>query len=341
MKNYLMLATAVTLSLNAAEQPMRTPREWMAKEYSEGNDFQISFFSHCLQKWKIPIEDQDVITFGCGTGKLESKLIEIARSVHGIDASSNMINFATHRYINPANTGRLSFEHCYAEDFKPKKPFKIALAPCSFHWFEDKKKALSAIRNSLGEEGIFFANIETTSNSKAFGLTVFEDMKQDIPLIGRLLDMLPNPTGSSHPSIAELHVMFDEAGFEMLEGRIETYDWTATEEGWRKYQLPLLLSTPGAQTIINSTSADCWVGNKASTTAFWFINMTPEQRAQHNAPFFPGSTDPLIQKIRDNDFCRYLFNDFLNRCLKKMKYNPDTKTYTWTFETTMILARKR
>lgn len=335
MKKILIFSLCVAHMLHSAEE--RPNRPGLPIEYARGNKFQIECFSHWLKKHNVPIEDRKVITFGCGTGEIELDLGKTAESVHGIDASKEMVEYAQSNHCYRQKN--LSFEHCFAENFASPTSYDLALASCCFHWFEDKPKAVKAIANSLKSGGLFFANIETSSNPKPFGITVFEEMKRDVPIIGTLLAMLPNPTGSSHPDYGDLHVMLTEAGFTHIEPKIESYDWTMTAQEWRNAQLPLLLSTPGAQKLVNSTS-DNWYAKKASEGAFWWINMSPEEKEEHDAPFFPESNHELVQKIRKNNFCRYLFNKFLRGCLDKLQDNGDG-TYTWNYQTTIIKATKK
>ena len=205
--------------------------------------------------------------------------------------------------------------------------------------FSDQPKALKSIANSLKTGGIFFADIETTSNPEPDGIIAFDEMKRDVSLIGPLLAMLPNPTGISRPNYGNLHIMLTQAGFTNIQSKIESRTCRMTKEQFRKIQLPILLSSPGAQMLVNSTS-DNWYAKKAGEGAFWWVNMSPEEKEEHDAPFFPESNHPLIQKIRTNDFCRYLFNNFLRRCLKKLHDNEDD-TYTWNYEMTIIKATKK
>jgi len=338
VKKYIITAVLCALgSLNGMDQPpTREPREWMAQEYSENNKFQTSCFSHWLEKHKIPTQGKSIVSFGCGTGEIEAELAKKARHVHGTDASKNMIDYAKKTHGNPTNN--LFFTHCFAEDFTSQPIYDLALASCCFHWFADQPKALKAIANSLKYGGSFFANIETESNQKSPGHLVFEDMNRDIPGLKRLLSMLSSPTGSSHPTFADLHTMLFDAGLTDIKSSVETYDWTMTEQEWRNAQLPLLLSTPGAQWIINSTQDH--IGYASSQAVFWMMSMSEEEKKQHDAPFFPESNHELIQKIRANNFCRYLFNNYLNRCLTKMQKN-ENGTYTWKYETTVVLAQKK
>jgi ubiquinone/menaquinone biosynthesis C-methylase UbiE len=338
MKKSTIIALCVISNLNGMDQPAkREPREWPAKEYSKGNKNQIACFSQWMEKYKIPTQDKTIVSFGCGTGEIEAELAKKARHVHGTDASNNMIDHAKKTHGNRANN--LFFTHCFAEDFTSQPVYDLALASCCFHWFADQPKAVKAIANSLKSEGLFFANIDTATNAKPLGLVAYEEMMNDYPIINNVLSILPNPTGSTHPTYGELHIMLFDAGLTDIKSSVETYDCIMTEEELRQMQLPILLSSPGAQTLINTTS-DNWLAQKAANSAFWWISMSDEEKQQHNAPFFPESNNPLVQKIRTNDFCRYLFNNFLNRFKSKMQKNEDG-TYTWKYETTIICAQKK
>lgn len=312
----------------------REPREWPAQEYFESK--KLPAFPLWLEKYEI-CTNGSIVSAGCGLGDLEADLAPNARHVLGIDASEKMISHAKKTHL--PNKGNLFFKHCFAEDFPSQPVYDLAIASSCFNLFEDQPKAVKAIAKSLRNNGIFFANIETQSNQKSPGDIVFEELKQDYPVIRPILAMLPNPTGSYQPTYGELHIMLMEAYLTDIKSAVETYDWTMTAEEWRKAQLPLLLSRPGTQTLINLTS-DNYVTKKAAEYAFWWISMSDEEKQQHDAPFFPESSNPLVEKIRNNDFCRYLFNNYFNRFLSKLQKNEDD-TYTWKYETTIIIAQKK
>jgi len=341
VKKYIVISLCILGSLNAMDikPPVpREPREWLAKEYAKGNTSQIACFSSLLKKHKIPTEDKTILSVACGTAEIEVKLVQKAKCVHGIDASKNMINYAEQTHINETNKHILSFEHCFVEDFETQEPYDLALASCCFHWFADKQQALQHISNSLKKDGLFFANIDTVSNPP-LGIAVLDDMKRDIPILGRLLSVLPNPTGSSSPTNNELYGMLDKAGFSLIKSEEESFEFPMSEQQFREHQLPILLSTPAAQWLINSTS-DGWLTNVIAEGTYKCFSMSEEEQKQHDAPFFPESNATLIEKIRNNNFCRCLFNDFLNRYLKKLKKNNDG-TYVFPYATTAILAAKR
>jgi trans-aconitate methyltransferase len=335
MVRYLFLSLLLIRPLCAAEQAAAL--DWMADEYAQGNRWQLECFRKWLDESNTPIEYKDVISFGCGTGENEAFFATTgkAKKVHGIDASRSMIEYSKNHHHQP----NLTFEHCTAENFQSPFSYDTALASCCFHWFSDKPKALQAIAASLKSQGRFFANIETQDNPEPFGITVYHEMLEEIPGLRPMLTFMINPTGSSRPTYGELHIMLQRAGFTNISINKSSYDWTMTKEEWRKAQLPLLLSTPGAQHLINTTS-DNWPTKGIVETIFSWKKLSPEDQKEHDAPFFPLSTHPLVEKIRNNNFCRYLFNNFLKRCLTKSRKNDDG-TYTWTYETMLVSAKKK
>lgn len=338
MKKHIVITALCALAtLNGMDKAAtRAPREWPAPEYAKGNQPQIACFESLLKR--VETEGKDIVSFGCGTGEIEAKLAQNALSVHGTDASKKMIDYAQQTHLTQ-DRGNLSFEHCFVEDFKTNKLHDLAFTASCFHWFEDKPKALKAISNSLRPGGFFLANIETSDNPKPFALVAKEEMLAEHPYVEKLLSVVSNPTGSSYLTTQELHDLLEQENFENVQSTVESFDFTMTEEEWRTYQLPILLSTPGAQAIINTTSDNSWK-QYASDWAYWAITKSPEEQKQHDASFFPNSSDELVKKIRKNDFCRYFFNHFLNRCIKKLQDNGNG-TYTWKYETTVILAQKK
>ena len=339
MHKYIILALSLGAPLPCMEQQIvREPREWPAEEYAKGNKNQIACFSTLLKKHAIETKKKTILSVASGTGETEGKLAPDATCIHGIDASKNQIEYAKKHHSAP----NLTFEHCFAEDFKATIPYELALISCSFHLFTNQQQALQRVNDSLEPQGLLFANIETANHPIPFSKTVLQEMINDIPLVGSLLSVLPDPIGSTRPTPEELYTMFDEAGFAIVKKEEESFDWTMDEQGWRDMQLPLILCSPGAQTLINITSPDQYIKSKLSEYAFSLIqqSMTAKELRQHDQPFFPESSNELVCKVRNNNFCRYLFNNFLNRVLTKLHKNEDG-TYSWQYCTTAILATKK
>lgn len=334
MKILAVSIACFVMSLPAADKPTYQTQEWMAKEYAQKNKHYIDFFSHCLATHNIEIKNKEIISFGCGTGEIEYQLAQQAKSVLGVDASNNMIEHAKEQYSHQNN---LSFQYCPIEKFHSVKRYDLVTAFCSFNFFK-AEQAIQIISTHLKPGGVFFGNIDTTNNSEPFGMQVFNDMKKEIPLIGRLLAILPDPTGISRHTPGALHIMFHKAKMNVSHQHLLSYEIKMTEQEWQQAQLPLLLSTQGAQTLVNTTS-DNWCSKKSADATFWLFTLSAEEKKEHDAPFFPECTNPLIEKIRNNNLCRYLLNNFLKRCLTKMKKNGDG-TYTWPYETTLYVSIK-
>lgn len=246
MKKYIVLALSLSSSLHCMEQQIitREAREWNAKAYEEGNDLQTAAFLHFLQINKIKTEKRIILDGGCGTAKLTAQLAKDAHSIHGFDASKNMIEFAQKKYGSVKN---LSLEHCFAEDFQSQKRYQLVLMSFCFHWIKDKKMALQRINDSLENDGEFFANIVTSNNPVPLNLIVYQEMKRDIPIIGQYLSQSNDPIGSSYPSTDDLHAMLHETGFDIIKSEEQSFEYPMTVEEFKKLQLPIVESRPGVQ----------------------------------------------------------------------------------------------
>jgi hypothetical protein len=334
MQNYIIILCLIG-SLNAAQY--NDHRASMLPIYSQTN-CQVSSFAQWLDESKIDLTDKSIISFECRTGELEHALAnKPIQSILGVDAHKNLIDLCQKNYAG----SNLAFEHSRTEDFEPQTLRDVAIAAFCFHSFQDKPKALQAISTSLKCGGEFFANIETTNDPESFAMKAYDDLLISIPLVGSLLAHLPHPTSMARLHFGPLHIMLAQAGLNIITSKSMWRDWTMDKKEWRKVQLCLLLNTGVAQHILNSIY-QYWPMQKASEAAFCCIQMSPKEKTQHDAPFFAEIEDDhqlILYKIRNNDFCRYLCNKFMNLCFNHMQKNNDG-TYTWRYETTLIRAEK-
>jgi SAM-dependent methyltransferase len=348
MHKYIILIFSLCAPLHCMEiRPLKcsysktpTPQEWPAEEYAKGNQYQTNCFANLLKKHDIKVYDRTVLSVGCGTGEIEERLAKLgATHVHGIDASRNMVEYAHNKYHAIPN---LSFEHCFAENFDSTEPYDIALMASSFSFVKNKPLALQRISNSLHIDSILFANIETDAHPESFDIIVLNEMINDIPILRGLLSSLSDPIGRSRPTEIELEDIFSEAGLDMISAAEESFTWTMTEEQWKQTLLPLILSSPAAQKLIALTEESDVISNNISEAQFAMMkeDMTKEEQRQHRRRFFPESNDKLVCKVRKNNFCKYLLNNYFNRCFAKLRQN-ENGTYTWKYHTTAIMAVKR
>jgi ubiquinone/menaquinone biosynthesis C-methylase UbiE len=247
MHKYLILALSLCAPLHCMEQQIvkREPREWDAQAYEDGNEFQTTAFLYFLKTNNITTENRTIFDIGCGTGKLSAQLAEKATHVHGSDASKHMIDFAENKYGHVKN---LSFEHCFAEDFQSQNPRQLALASFCVHWFEDKKQAFQRIHNSLELNGEFFANVRTSDHLPLEIIVATEMM----PFIETIISFITGKSilelsGSSYPSLTELHNMLQETGFEIIKLEEQCFNREITEDDLIKLQWPVISSRPVVQ----------------------------------------------------------------------------------------------
>src|SRR4030095_9617245 len=256
MKNYIILILSIYSPLQYCmekqiEDIKLELREWDAKSYDEGNWLQTNAFLHFLKNNKIITENRTILDAGCGTGKIAARLAKKARSVHGFDASNNMITVAR---INHKNITNVTFEQCFAEEFTSQKLYQLGIMSSCFHWFQNKEKALQRIYKSLEIDGEFFADIHTTQDPVPLNLTVFNEMKNDITAVQEYFNNYPSkPCDNSYLSLNELKEMLCNTGFDIIKAEIQSFNCIMTKKEFRKFQLPIAKSRPGIKNIPEAT----------------------------------------------------------------------------------------
>ena len=301
MKKYIILFLAIN-SLNSMEQQIikREPREWNAQAYDEGNSLQTNTFLQFIKENNIKIENKDILSAGCGTGRIENILAEKAKHIHGFDASKNMIDFAQNKYGHIKN---LSFEHCFAEDFKSQKLYQLALASFCLHWVEDKKLAFQRINDSLEVGGEFFGTVQTLDNPQPIDLKIAAEMMPSIQEAIKSLNNQAFPNlnthntnntqailGSSYLSHEEFNTLLKETGFEIIKSEEQCYHNIMSKSELEKLYWPIFISRP-------------------------FIKVLPEEKI------------------------KVLFDDFITRYISKIEKHDDSSFFNKHF-TTLIHARK-
>jgi len=259
MKNYIIIAICIINMLNAITKikANHTPREWDPTLYEQGNNLQTNSFFDLLEKNQINLKGCKILSIGCGTGKIESKIPNV-ECIDGIDASQNMINYAKEHYGHAAP--HLSFSYCFAEDFHTKTNYyDRAIASFSLHWIENKKQAIQCISNALKTNGEFFAIFQTRDNGIPRNLAAFIELyptiqekisiitQKNLPPLNET--PLSSIIGSSYPSIEEFNNMLENAGFEIIKNEEQTYESKMTKEEIKNLQLPIFSSRPCFQDI--------------------------------------------------------------------------------------------
>jgi|SRR5581483_2284656 len=178
MNKYILSMLCIFSSISGMRTQQiakREPREWDAHAYAEGNKIQEEAALRYLQKSGIDFTGKKVLDIGCGTGNITAKIAAQAKTVDGIDASKNMIEYAQEHYATVPN---LAFAQCFAEDFSSDtQSYDLALSIFCLHWIKDKQTVLKNIYNSLNSQGELFCTIATTSDPTV-GMTAFKELLQ-------------------------------------------------------------------------------------------------------------------------------------------------------------------
>jgi ubiquinone/menaquinone biosynthesis C-methylase UbiE len=245
MKKYLIITLCTISSLNSMEQQIvtREPREWNAPLYAKGNKVQFESALAFLKKNNINIKNKRILDVGCGTGDIAAVLTETAATVHGVDASKNMIQYATNKYGNVHDN--LSFEQSFAEDFITKdKKYDLATTFFCFHWLSDKKQALTQISQSLTENGELFGIFPTVNDPHPARFTIGTQMVTEL----YPNDSLSVKLGRSEPTLEELKIMLTETGFEIITCELQTHNVILPDrQAVEDFQRPVVMSRPFIQ----------------------------------------------------------------------------------------------
>ena len=125
-----------------------------------------------IKKYLSP--DKIVLDYGCGTGKITSKIAGDVKNIYGIDISSGMIRKAKGKaeYLNITN---INFLHTTIFDDKlPTGSFDMITAINILHLLEDRGKTVKRIYELLKPGGIFISSTACLSEKRSFlSLIVF------------------------------------------------------------------------------------------------------------------------------------------------------------------------
>jgi trans-aconitate 2-methyltransferase len=124
--------------------------EWNAPGYARIATLQESMAAEVLGLLVLNGNDR-VLDLGCGNGKVTAEIaIRLPQGfVVGIDASSQMVAFASANFIRP----NLRFETCDIRALPFQKEFDLVVSFNALHWIPDQQTALRGIHSALKRNG--------------------------------------------------------------------------------------------------------------------------------------------------------------------------------------------
>ena len=150
-----------------------------------------------------------VLDYGCATGSIALEIASLAKAVHGIDISSNMIEIAK-RKADERNIKNIGFARAAIFDESlEKESFDVLLSLSILHLVEDSAQAMDRVNQLLKPGGIFI------SATPCLGEKTFLSVLMNVPifLLSRagVIPSITFFTGSS------LTAAITNAGFQMIE----------------------------------------------------------------------------------------------------------------------------
>jgi trans-aconitate methyltransferase len=128
--------------------------EWDAAGYARVAALQEAMAAEVLALVQLRGNER-VLDLGCGNGKVTA---EIARrvpmgSVVGVDASAEMVEFASSNYPKDSHPN-LSFEHYDIRNLAFHDEFDLVVSFNALHWIPDQAVALRSIRSAMKPAGM-------------------------------------------------------------------------------------------------------------------------------------------------------------------------------------------
>jgi trans-aconitate 2-methyltransferase len=153
--------------------------EWNASEYDRLSALQASMAEEVLSLLKLQGSER-ILDIGCGNGKTTAAIAARVPqgSLTGVDASADMIAFATDHWI-PAHPN-LRFAVADARKLPFDHEFDLIVSFNALHWIPDQALPLQAIRSAIKPGGIVQLRLVSKGERKSL-----EDVIEETSLSSR------------------------------------------------------------------------------------------------------------------------------------------------------------
>jgi 2-polyprenyl-3-methyl-5-hydroxy-6-metoxy-1,4-benzoquinol methylase len=150
-----------------------------------------------------------VLDYGCATGSIALEIASMAKAVHGIDISSNMIEIAKSK-AEERNIKNIGFARAAIFDESlGKDSFDVVLSLSILHLAEDSAQVMDRVDQLLKPGGIFI------SATPCLGEKTFLSVLMNIPIF--LLSRVGVIPSIAFFSASSLTAAITNAGFQMIE----------------------------------------------------------------------------------------------------------------------------
>jgi ubiquinone/menaquinone biosynthesis C-methylase UbiE len=194
---------------------MMTNFSEIAAKYENNAVVQRSAADHLFDLIRIQ-ETEDVLDLGCGTGHLAKRIREqTIGKVVGVDASEGMIREADQKYSG----SRICFEACRADRLPYRDSFDVIFCNSTFQWFKDPMPVLESCYGALRHQGRMGIQAPARQIYSPNFIEALELVRADPRLKAQYASFeIP---WFFLDSAEEYRILFERAGFEVLDARIE------------------------------------------------------------------------------------------------------------------------
>lgn len=173
---------------------------WNANLYDGNHSFVSKLGGHLLELLS-PVEEEQILDVGCGTGDLANKIYQHGARVTGVDKSENMIQQANNKYPD------ITFMAKDVLELEYKNAFDAVFSNATLHWIKQPEEALQYIYNSLKPGGRFVAEFGGKDNVQIITNEIIHQMeKAGIPYTSEQFPWY-------FPSIGEYTGLMEKIGF--------------------------------------------------------------------------------------------------------------------------------
>lgn len=173
---------------------------WNANLYDGNHSFVSKFGSHLLELL-APVEGEQILDVGCGTGDLANKIYQHGATVIGVDKSENMVHQAINKYPE------ISFMAKDVLELDYDNLFDAVFSNATLHWVKQPREALQHIYHSLKPGGRFVAEFGGKDNvQKITDEMIYQVKEAGVPYTSEQFPWY-------FPSIGEYATLMEETGF--------------------------------------------------------------------------------------------------------------------------------
>lgn len=188
------------------EESTMSNQKWDTKLYDKKHGF-VSKYGNELLDLLSPVEDENILDIGCGTGDLANEILISGAKVTGVDASEDMIRSANDKYPS------INFYVMDANNLEFKTKFDAVFSNAVLHWIKSPKKVLESVFSVLDSDGRFVCEFGGKGNCETILNSVINNMKE------MNYDYDKDKFPWYFPSIGEYTSLMEEVGFRVTYAR--------------------------------------------------------------------------------------------------------------------------